>query len=233
MDKNILSFVNKHYISFKLSNLILRVLSIFLISYGAIAFVEISSPFGYNSVNFFSNNVLPFTITLSCVAFLISIVTICLYIIKSQWSFILMRAITNCYISVLFLIASFFRFNGYVFSYESNTIIIAKIIIYLLIIPIDLFILIKWTIPKSRNHTSLGVKSLAGVLGVFVARLLIQTRSISVQNLMPIIAFAIAVVLLVNSVYFSTQSYYAKKYSINTPADNSPPVPERTLHNLK
>ena len=56
MKKNISSFVYKHYIFYNTKNLILRILGLFLISCSAIFYVEIGSPYGFDSVNFFFRN---------------------------------------------------------------------------------------------------------------------------------------------------------------------------------
>ena len=53
MEKNISSFVYKHYIFYNTKNLILRILGLFLISCSTIFYVEIGSPYGFDSVNFF------------------------------------------------------------------------------------------------------------------------------------------------------------------------------------
>lgn len=97
----------RNLVSFSIKNFILRVLGLFLVSYSAIVCVEIGSPYGFDSIGFISKNELPYTLALTLSAVLVSFLSFWLYKIHKLWSCILMRGITNIYISVLFLIVSF------------------------------------------------------------------------------------------------------------------------------
>ena len=232
MNKNILAFVNKYYFTYTTPYLILRVLALFLISYGAIAYVEVYSPYGYDSITFFSEKALPYTITLTITAMLISVISILLFLHKIQWRLVLMRGLTNIYISILFLVASCMDFNGYELSFADIHIIIFEILVYLFVIPIQLFVLIKFIIPKSRNRNENKSNSSLIILGVSAFRLMLNTSNgIDIQKLLAATAYFLSLTLLVNAIYFFTQSYYAKKYSINTKNDSSY-IPARTLHDL-
>ena len=59
-----------------------------------------------------------------------------------------MRCITNIYISVLFLTVSVFNYDGKAFYTDDKIVIAIKVLLYLAVIPVDLFILNKWVIPK-------------------------------------------------------------------------------------
>lgn len=98
----------------------MRVLGLFLVSYSAIVCVEIGSPYGFDSIGFISKNELPYTLALTLSAVLVSFLSFWLYKIHKLWSCILMRGITNIYISVLFLIVSFWEFDGNAIYAENN-----------------------------------------------------------------------------------------------------------------
>ena len=52
-----------------------------------------------------------------------------------------MRCITNIYISVLFLMVSVFNYDGKAFYTDDKIVIAIKVLLYLAVIPVDLFIL--------------------------------------------------------------------------------------------
>lgn len=233
MDKNIIAFVNKYYYKYTTPYLILRVIALFLISYGAIAYVEIYSPYGFDSITFFSEKALPYTITLNITAMLVSVIFVLLFLHKIQWRLVLMRGLTNIYISVLFLIASCMDFNGYEFSFADKYLIIFEILVYLLVIPIQIFTLVKFVIPNSRNGNDNRSGSSLIILGVCAFRLMLDaSNDINMQKLLAVTAYFVSLTLLVNGIYFFMQSYYAKKYSVNTKIDGSS-IPKRTLYDLR
>lgn len=224
MEKNISSFVYKHYIFYNTKNFILRVLGLFLVSYLAIICVEISSPHGFDSVSFFSEISFPFTVGLTLSAILVSLISFLLYRIKKLWSCISMRGITNIYISALLLIVSFFEFDGNTLFAENYFLIITKISLYLLIIPIDLFVLIKWIVPKcsyKSNNRFSSFKYIFGILGVVMFRLILMNNrgNVDIQELLRTIEYMLAIVLLINSIYYFMQAFFAKKYSLGILTD--------------
>ncbi len=234
MDKNILAFVNRYYIPYNLKRLVLRIVALFAISYGVLALVELYSPYGFGSISFFSENALPYTITLTITALLFSIADICLYRIKLQWSFIVMRGLTNLYGSVLLLIASLMEFDGNNFYLEEFYYIVIKSVIYTIVIPLDLVVLVKIIIPhcadkRDRSHLRKGI-ILTSVLGFRGA--LRASENVHVRTILSFCACLLAVALLINTIYFFTQAYYAKKYSINT-IYKVATIPPRSLHTLK
>lgn len=79
MDKNIYLFVKDKYKSFEFSDLILRIVFLFLYNYFIIFLVEITSPYGYDSVSFLSEDVLPYTLVFTVLAVFISIFIIIIY----------------------------------------------------------------------------------------------------------------------------------------------------------
>lgn len=224
MGKNITAFVYKYYIFFNTKNFILRVLGLFLVSYSAIVCVEIGSPYGFDSIGFISKNELPYTLALTLSAVLVSFLSFWLYKIHKLWSCILMRGITNIYISVLFLIVSFWEFDGNAIYAENNFFIILKMCMYFLIIPIELFILAKWIVPKCSHKTNNKFNSLKyifGVSGVVLFRLILMNNqgNIDIPSLLRTVIFAFAIITLINSIYYFTQAFFAKKYSLDILTD--------------
>ena len=211
MEKNISSFVYKRYIFYNTKNLILRILGLFLISCSAIFYVEIGSPYGFDSVNFFSETVYLYTIAIAAFASLISILSCVLYKIKQLWSCILMRCITNIYISVLFFT-------------DDKIVIAIKVLLYLAVIPVDLFILNKWIIPKCNHKSNSHSKSYCYclcIIGVVLFREIMRNnyQSVNIQELLKTIAYLFAVVMLINSIYYFMQAFFAKKYSLDILSD--------------
>lgn len=224
MEKNISSFVYKHYIFYNTKNLILRILGLFLISCSAIFYVEIGSPYGFDSVNFFSETVYLYTIAITAFASLISILSRVLYKIKQLWSCILMRCITNIYISVLFLTVSVFNYDGKAFYTDDKIVIAIKVLLYLAVIPVDLFILNKWIIPKCNHKSNSHSKSYGYclcIIGVVLFREIMRNnyQSVNIQELLKTIAYLFAVVMLINGIYYFMQAFFAKKYSLDILSD--------------
>lgn len=224
MKKNISSFVYKHYIFYNTKNFILRVLGLFLISYLAIIYVEIGSPHGFDSVSFFSKTAFPFTVGLTFSATLVSFISLLLYKTKTLWCCISMRGLTNLYISVIFLFVSILRFDGNTLYTEENFLIFSKIFLYLIIIPIDLFILIKWIVPKcsyKSNNRFSSFKYTFIILGVVTFRLALLKNqgNVNIQELLGVISYSFAIVMLINSIYYFMQAYLAKKYSLGILTD--------------
>lgn len=220
MKSNISAFVYIHYIFYNTKNLILRILGLFLISYSAIMYVQLYSPYGFDSVNFFSKSVLPYTIGLTCSSIIVSIISILLYKIKTMWSCTSMRALTNIYISVLFLVASILRFDGNTLYSENLFLVITKLSLYIIIIPIDLFILIKWIVPKCSHKTDTFLstfKLIFPVSGVvaFRAYLMSNKPYVNFSDFWSFIAFTFATITLINSIYYFTQAYFAEKHSLD------------------
>lgn len=190
MEKNITAFVYKYYIFFNTKNFILRVLGLFLVSYSAIVCVEIGSPYGFDSIGFISKNELPYTLALTLSAVLVS----------------------------------FWEFDGNAIYAENNFFIILKMCMYFLIIPIELFILAKWIVPKCSHKTNNKFNSLKyifGVPGVVLFRLILMNNqgNIDIPSLLRTVIFAFAVITLINSIYYFTQAFFAKKYSLDILTD--------------
>lgn len=224
MQKNISAFVYKHYIFYNTKNLVLRILGLFLVSYSAIFYVEIGSPYGFDNVNFFSETVYVYTITVTVFAALISILSFWLYKIKQLWSCILMRCITNIYISILFLIVSVLEFDGKAFYTDNKIVIAIKVLLYLAVIPIDLFILNKWIIPKCSYKSNSRSKSYGYglcIIGVVLFRAIMRNnyQSVNIQELLKTISYLFAIIMLINSIYYFMQAFLAKKHSLNILSD--------------
>lgn len=98
-NKNIVAYINFKYKSVFLSDLILRILGIFLYNYLLIFLVQILSPFGYSSVDYFSSDVFPYIVLLTILSVILSVSFVILYIKKSKASKILFSAIISGYIS--------------------------------------------------------------------------------------------------------------------------------------
>ena len=124
----------------------------------------------------------------------------------------------------LFLIVSFWEFDGNAIYAENNFFIILKMCMYFLIIPIELFILAKWIVPRCSHKTNNKFNSLKyifGVPGVVLFRLILMNNqgNIDIPSLLRAVIFAFAVITLINSIYYFTQAFFAKKYSLDILTD--------------
>ena len=95
---------------------------------------------------------------------------------------------------------------------------------YFLIIPIELFILTKWIVPKCSHKTNNKFNSLKyifGVPGVVLFRLILMNNqgNIDIPSLLRTVIFAFAIITLINSIYYFTQAFFAKKYSLDILTD--------------
>lgn len=219
MQKNITAFVYKYYIFYNFKNLVLRIFGLFLVSYAAIMYIQLYSPYGFDSIDLLSESAFPYTIVFTCSAVVVSIISIILYRLQTLWSFISMRALTNFYISVLFLIASVLKFDGNGFYRENIFWICLKFLLYLIITPITFYILLKWIVPKSSHKTDgflTTFKKIIPVGGVVIFQAILRehSESINIPQLWGGIAYLLAIITLINALYYFTQAYFAKKYSL-------------------
>lgn len=135
-----------------------------------------------------------------------------------------MRCITNIYISVLFLTVSVFNYDGKAFYTDDKIVIAIKVLLYLAVIPVDLFILNKWVIPKCNHKSNSHSKSYCYclcIIGVVLFREIMRNnyQSVNIQELLKTIAYLFAVVMLINSIYYFMQAFFAKKYSLDILSD--------------
>lgn len=217
MDKNILTFINKNYLSFGFSDLILRILGLFLYGFLVVFLVEIMSPYGYNSVTFFSNNALPYTINFTIVSILLSIVVIFLYRIKNKWSVIAIKVLTNAYISITMLICSIVGFNGHNIIFQEPLSIITKVFFYIICMVLYIYILLKKILPKfseKYNYDNKKYIALAPSLVVMFKYILSMFDHVDAQDFLTLCYYLIAVSLLINTIDLFTKAYYAKKYKL-------------------
>ena len=132
--------------------------------------------------------------------------------------------VTDIYISVLFLMVSVFNYDGKAFYTDDKIVIAIKVLLYLAVIPVDLFILNKWIIPKCNHKSNSHSKSYGYclcIIGVVLFREIMRNnyQSVNIQELLKTIAYLFAVVMLINGIYYFMQAFFAKKYSLDILSD--------------
>lgn len=214
MKRNISAFVKKGNKSFYLSDLLERIIGLFLYAFALVFFIEITSPFGFNRVSFFSNFSLPYTCSLIAFATVLSVVILILYKIKSKCSMFLIDGIMNLYFSITLLLASLVDFDGYSLSFQNIAFIIIKITVFLLCLIGYLILLFKKIIPTaSQQNSSSNYKYsfLAPSLLVLVTNIMEQSKSVNVGALFGTIMFCSSVAVIMYSIDMFVKAYYSNK----------------------
>ncbi len=217
MNKNILAFIKSNYTSFEYSDLIFKILSIFFYNYILIIFIELTSPYGFNSISFFSESSLPYTCALTANSIILSIIFILLYKNKHMWSVITIRAITQLYISVSLLICSIINFDGYKLSLEEPFMLIIKLLFFISCLALYPQLLNKKILPKyqeNNQNNNLKYIVLAPCIVICFRSFLTMFDSINVAVLLKLIAYMLSMALLINSLDLLTKAFYAKKYHL-------------------
>lgn len=119
---------------------------------------------------------------------------------------------------------SAFNYDGKAFYTDDKIVIAIKVLLYLAVIPVDLFILNKWIIPKCNHKSNSHSKSYGYclcIIGVVLFREIMRNnyQSVNIQELLKTIAYLFAVVMLINSTYYFMQAFFAKKYSLDILSD--------------
>lgn len=217
MNKNIVAFVNYKCKSLFLSDLILRILGIFFYNYILIFLVQILSPFGYSSVDYFSSNVFPYIVLLTILSVILSIGFVILYIKKSKASTILFSAITSGYISLSLLLPSLLNHNGYDICFQDTLFVFIKILFYVIGIFIYPLIIKKKILPNfTRNDYSNDSAYiwLAPSLVIVFQRILASLNDFDGSVLLTSMYYLISIALQYYAVELFIKAYYAHKYKI-------------------
>ncbi len=217
MDKNIYLFVKDNYKSFEFSDLILRIVFLFLYNYFIIFLVEITSPYGYDSVSFLSEDVLPYTLVFTVLAVFISIFIIIIYSKKTLGSMTFIRGLSYGYISLSLLICSLVRYDGVMVYFQDTLSIILKLLFYILCCILYTIYLYKKTIPNfslNKNNDKNKYIWLAPCLVICFRNLLSLFDNINVPEILTLLTYLLSSLLLMVAIEFFMKTYYAKKYSL-------------------
>ncbi len=215
MKSNISAFVKKGNKSFYLSDLLERIVGLFLYAFALVFIIEITSPFGVNGVSFFSDVSLPYTCSLIAFATVLSVIIFILYKGKSKCSIFLIDGIMNLYFSITLLLASLVEFDGYSFSFQNIAFIIIKIIVYVFCLSGYLVLLFKKIIPtasKQNSNSNYKYIFLAPSLLVCVTNIMRQSNYVDVGTLFSTMMFCISVALIMYSIDMFVKAYFTNKY---------------------
>lgn len=217
MDKNIVAFINFKYKSVFLSDLILRILGIFLYNYLLIFLVQILSPFGYGSVDYFSSDVFPYVVLLTILSVILSVSFVILYIKKSKASKILFSAIISGYISLTILLPSLLDHTGYDICFQDALFVILKISFYVIGIFIYPLIFIKKILPnfiKNGYSNNSVYICLAPSLVIIFQRILASLSDVNVSAILTSLYYMLSIVLQYYAIELLITAYYAHKYKL-------------------
>lgn len=215
MKSNISAFVKKGNKSFYLSDLLERIVGLFLYAFALVFIVEITSPLGVNGVTFFSDFSLPYTCSLIAFATVLSVVILILYKMKSKCGVFLIDGIMNLYFSITLLLASLVDFDGYSLSFQNIAFVIIKVIVYVFCLSGYLILLFRKIIPTaSKQNSSSNYKYafLAPSLLVLVTNIMGRSNYVDVGTLFSTMMFCISVALIMYSTDMFVKAYFTNKY---------------------
>ncbi len=217
MEKNILDYINDKYKSFLLSDLIFRILGIFLYNYLIVFLVQVISPLGYGNLDYFSSDVFPYIVILTINSTILSISIIIMYKKHSKSSIILSRAITAGYISLSLLLPSLVTYNGLDIALQDPLFVFLKTLFYIITIFAYPLIIIKKILPKfTKDHNNDTLKNiwLAPSLVIVTKRILSCFEYVDVPAMLTSLYYMISMALLCYAIELFIKSYYAKQYSL-------------------
>ncbi len=217
MDKNIEAYIkdNNHYIF--PSDLVWRIIGIFIYTIILIYFTVMLFPSYLGFENVLFSKLLPFEIGLIITVVLLAFIFVLLYVKKKVWSFFAIRAITCGYLALTGLIYSMLRPNGENICFESIPFIIVKLLFFIMIVVLYPIIFSKKILPKfseTLNCNSLNSLWLCPALICTFSRII---RSINMDAndglaFLGLLVYSLSAMGIYLSIQLFTKSYYAKKY---------------------
>ncbi len=217
MDKNIETYIkdNNHYIF--PSDLVWRIIGIFIYNFILLAFYEMISPnFAFN-FDFTSEKILPLEVFLLVVSIILTITLIVLYVKKKVWSFFAIRAITCGYLALTALIYSMIIPDRGTIRFESIPFIIVKLLFFIMIVVLYPIIFNKKILPKfseTLNCNSLNSLWLCPALVCAFSRIIRSINMGANDSLafLGLLVYSLSAMGIYLSIQLFTKSYYAKKY---------------------
>ncbi len=217
MDKNIEAYIKDNYHYIFPSDLVWRIIGIFIYNFLLLAFYEMFSPDFAANFDFTSKKILPIEVFLLVVSITISVIFIVLYVKKKVWSFFAIRAITCGYLALTALIYSMIIPDWGTIRFESIPFNIVKILFLIMIVVLYPIILNKKILPKfseTLNCNSLNSLWLCPALICAFSRFMrsINMSTNDVFALLGLLVYSLSAMGIYLSIQFFTKSYYAKKY---------------------
>lgn len=217
MEKNILLFINEKYTSFVFSDLIFRILGLFLYSFSLVFGIKVVEPMEmvlkYGYFSFFTDDTIAFSIYILSFCAIISFIICLLYSKRSKKNIIAIRCITCAYISVNLLIST--CIIDIIYNYGTNNIfIVIKPMFYFVCAGIYLFNLLKYKIPnfnRPKNNNSMYVV-LTSISLVIICKPLLSSSELSANIFVPAIEYILSICMLLYTIDLLMKTYYAGKY---------------------
>lgn len=227
MNPKIKAFINDNYLPFYASDLMFRILGYFFYSFIMIIPTEFIltdvQKNGFVYISFTAEYVKPLIIGAIICSTIISIITTILYVFKTKWSVIAIRAVSFGYISLTLLgLSCFSNLNGSdIFDIIT---IVLKILIYISCFPIYINYLYKKKLPtfdpkKKGSSSSIKYMYVAPILLLLTKPLLNllfnqNWFNISIYPLITGTEYLVATSCTINVSELFTKAYYAKKYNL-------------------
>ncbi len=214
--KQIIKYINYHFTSFTVSDLIFRILGLilccilFILSIKIVEPVEIVIETGYFSI--FASDTKGYTIFITSFVIFIIVSIMHLYKINKKWSIWCIRGISTAFNSINLLLCSCFIDFRFDFAIEDWVYILLKITFFILSAILYTLYLFKYRIPKfnNKNDGNAATYIILIVSVSLIARPILLSLELSANVFLPAIEYILSVCLLLYTIDSLSKAYYAK-----------------------